>query len=250
VQTTLRFTQISAEGIGFANSTCGLTASGEAWCWGDNTFGKLGDGSTDNSPIPVRVQADVAFGSIHTGYFHSCGFGVTGELWCWGEQEADPGAFGARPVGLYTTPVIVHEDFRFTRLETGRNFTCGLTAQHAAYCWGSDWFGSLGQGQVIEGSAVPLQVVGGHSFVDISSTYFEELHALTPDGALYRWGSPGNDQVQTTPVTVAQVGFTQMESGGSPFDGGYAACGVIAGGGVYCARDDGLVRGVPAPVTP
>ena len=80
VQTSLQFTQISAEGVGpFSNSTCGLTASGEAWCWGANQFGELGDGTTNNSAVPVRVQADVPFSSIETGYFHSCGIAVTGE---------------------------------------------------------------------------------------------------------------------------------------------------------------------------
>jgi Regulator of chromosome condensation (RCC1) repeat len=254
VQTGLRFTGISAEGPGtFSNSTCGLTAAGEAWCWGANQFGQLGDGTTNSSAVPVQVQTDVPFSSIETGYFHSCGIAVTGELWCWGEQEVDPGAFGARPAGLYPTPVLVHDDFRFVALETLRNSTCGLTAQQLAFCWGSDNSGSLGQGQLTEGSAVPLQVTGGHSFISLSSTYFEEIHGLTPDGVLYRWGSPGNDVVQATPVMVAQIGFTQMDSGGSPFGvayGALGACGVIPGGAVYCVQDDGLSRGVPAPVTP
>jgi alpha-tubulin suppressor-like RCC1 family protein len=56
-----------------------LTAAGEAWCWGANQFGELGDGTTNNSAVPVRVQADVPFSSIETGYFHSCGIAVTGE---------------------------------------------------------------------------------------------------------------------------------------------------------------------------
>jgi hypothetical protein len=247
VQTALRFTQISAEG-GFASSTCGLTAAGEAWCWGDNHFAKLGDGTTTSSAVPVRVQSSVAFASIQTGYFHSCGLTATGELWCWGEQEANIGAFGARPAGLYPTPVALQQDFRFTDLSLGRNYTCGLTAEHAAYCWGTDWFGSLGNGQTE--SAVPLPVVGGHSFTALSAASFEENHALTTDGALYRWGSPGNDVSQTEPIALTDLHFIATDSGDDPFDGSGGACGIVAGNAVYCVEDEGLVRGVPAPASP
>ena len=98
--TDVRFTTISAEGLTVsANSTCGLTASGEAWCWGDNHFGKLGTRSTESSPVPVQVQSSVAFDSIWTGYWHVCARATAGELWCWGEQETDPGAFGGQFYG-------------------------------------------------------------------------------------------------------------------------------------------------------
>lgn len=246
VQTALRFTQISAEGIGFSSSTCGLTGAGEAWCWGDNRFGKLGNGTTESSAVPVRVQSDVPFTSVHTGYFHSCAVAVGGELWCWGEQETDTGAFGARPTGLYTTPVLLHPDFRFVRLATGRDYSCGLTAQHTALCWGANWFGSLGSGSANEPSAVPRPVVGGLSFVSLSPTSFEEVYALTPEGVLYRWGSPGNDNVQTTPISITDFRFLSADSGYEPVDFSNGACGLSSGNAVYCVRGDGLVRGVPA----
>jgi hypothetical protein len=250
VQTSLRFTQISAEGTGFVNATCGLTAAGEAWCWGDNHFGQLGDGSTTGSAVPVKVQSTVPFSYIRAGYFHSCAVATTGELWCWGEQEADPGAFGALAVGLYTTPVLLHEDFRFTQLTTGRNYTCALTGEGVPYCWGSDFNGGLGQGQVTDGSAVPLEVTGGHTFVAISSSSFEETHGLADGGALYRWGSPGNDNTQATPVRFGQAAFLQADGGDEPFRGGQGTCGIFLTGAVYCSSDDGETRGVPRPVTP
>ena len=250
VQTALRFTQISAEGVGpdFSNSTCGLTVDGEAWCWGDNAFGQLGNGTTESSAVPVRVQSDVPFTSVHTGFFHSCAVAVAGELWCWGEQETDIGAFGARPEGLYTTPVALHPDFRFAGLVTGRNYSCGLTIQRTAYCWGAYWFGSLGRSAATGPSAVPLPVDGGLSFATLGSTSFEEVYGLTPDGTLYRWGSPGNDIEQPAPVPVTDFRFSSVDSGSEPFDFANGACGIATGNAVYCVRSDGLVRGVPAPV--
>jgi hypothetical protein len=252
VQTTLRFSRISAEGVSrWYNSTCGLTAVGEAWCWGDNIFGKLGDGTTSNAAAPVRVLGDVVFASLQTGYFHSCATAAaTGELWCWGEQEAEIGAFGAKPEGLYTTPVVVHPDFRWTQLSTGRNYTCALTAQRAAFCWGTNWFGSLGTDPPTEATAVPLPVAGGHSFVSLSAAGFEGTHALRTDGVIYRWGSPGNDIPQPTPVPVTQLRFTEIDSGEEPFDATNGSCGISISGAVYCVRADDVVRGVPPETEP
>jgi alpha-tubulin suppressor-like RCC1 family protein len=252
VQTALRFTRISAQGdSAYINSTCALTAAGEAWCWGENSHGKLGDGTTTNSAVPVRVQSDVPFASIETGYFHSCALATTGELWCWGEQEIDPGAFGARPTGLYTTPVALHDDFRFTDVAAGWNYTCGVTAEHAAYCWGTNFSGGLGRDQTTASSAVPLPVTGGHSFLAVSAAGYEEVHALTPDGVVYRWGDIGFNNVQPTPVPVTDLRFAQVDSGDDPFDEDWkGACGIVDGNAVYCVRDDGQVRGVPAVATP
>jgi alpha-tubulin suppressor-like RCC1 family protein len=254
VQTAIRFTHISAEGSGnWSNSTCGLTAGGEVWCWGFNGLGKLGDGTTNNSAVPVRVLSDRPFAYLQAGHFHSCATASgNGELWCWGEQEADTGAFGARPEGLYTTPVVVHPDFRFVQLSTGRNYTCALTVQHTAFCWGANWFGSLGTDPPTYGSTVPLPVAGGHSFVSLSAAGFESTHALTADGVLYRWGSPGGDQVQATPVRVTELRFTQIDSGESdPFvlyNNG--SCGVATGGAVYCVDANDVLRGVPPAAEP
>ena len=252
VQTALRFTQISAEGSSdWSNSTCGLTAAGEAWCWGFNGLGKLGDGTTSNSAVPVRVLGDVPFAHLQTGYFHSCATATSnGELWCWGEQEADTGAFGARPEGIYTTPVLVHPDFRFAQLSTGRNYTCALTTQQAAFCWGANWFGSLGTDPQTYGSTVPLPVAGGHAFVKLSSAGFESTHGLTTDGVVYRWGSPGNDNVQATPIPVTELRFTEMDGGQEPFDFSSGSCGISAAGAVYCVNANDVLRGVPPPLVP
>jgi hypothetical protein len=226
----------------------GFTASGEAWCWGDNHFGKLGNGSTESSAVPVQVQSGVAFDSIWTGYWHVCARATTGELWCWGEQESDPGAFGAGPPGLHTKPVQVHPEFRFVQLSLGRDFTCAITSDQSTLCWGANIFGSLGNGTVSESSAVPGPVMGGHTFVSLSSSGIEETHGRTADGAIYRWGSPGNDVPGPVPVLVAHVALTSMDSGSEPLTlEAHGSCGIGANSAVYCVGNSGRVRGVPAP---
>ena len=54
---------------------------------GDNVSGKLGDGSTDDSAIPVQVTGGSTFANVAAGGEHSCAITLAGALLCWGEFE-------------------------------------------------------------------------------------------------------------------------------------------------------------------
>jgi alpha-tubulin suppressor-like RCC1 family protein len=64
--------------------TCGLTAQGEAWCWGQNYGGELGDGTYSTAQVPVRVQATVRFASLT--HRATCALTADGQAWCWGSN--------------------------------------------------------------------------------------------------------------------------------------------------------------------
>lgn len=89
---------------GFAHS-CALAVSGEGWCWGDNTWGQLGDNSMDLRTVPVTVLA-LAGGAagIVAGGLHTCALMLDAAVKCWGHnlygQIGDGTAFG-RPVPQY-----------------------------------------------------------------------------------------------------------------------------------------------------
>ena len=70
--------------------TCGVTAAGVAYCWGDNSTGMLGTGTTTSSSSPVAVAGGLIFATISAGRFHTCGVTTTRAAYCWG----DPGALG------------------------------------------------------------------------------------------------------------------------------------------------------------
>jgi alpha-tubulin suppressor-like RCC1 family protein len=71
--------------------TCGLTTAGAVYCWGDNTDGDLGNGSTTASSLPVQVDAVLGSSgfltgmtSIAAGGYHTCALTVTDLVDCWG----------------------------------------------------------------------------------------------------------------------------------------------------------------------
>ena len=99
-------------GLTFANLSvsdfshaCGVTLGGVAYCWGLNTDGQLGDGTTANELSPVVVREQPAFASVRPGGFHTCGLTGDGAAYCWGANytaQLGDGTYTAR-----LTPVAV-----------------------------------------------------------------------------------------------------------------------------------------------
>ena len=91
--------------------TCGLTVTGNAYCWGFNDFGQLGDGSTTGSLTPVLVSGGIRFSSISTQGGHTCGVTSVGDAYCWGENFL--GQLGDGTTINRLTPVLVSGGLSF-----------------------------------------------------------------------------------------------------------------------------------------
>ncbi len=70
-------------------STCALLSDDSVMCWGDNTYGQMGLGSTGGSqPLPIAVPALTHVREIRIGLEHACAVRSDLSVWCWGGNEA------------------------------------------------------------------------------------------------------------------------------------------------------------------
>jgi alpha-tubulin suppressor-like RCC1 family protein len=139
-----RFVQISTGDY----HTCGLTSSGAAYCWGANSNGQLGDGTTTDSSAngPQRVLGGLRLASISAGFEFTCGLTSRGAAYCWGDNDYGQLGDGTTTDSDENGPQPVIGGLRFASNQPGAFHTCGLTTRGATYCWGRNVEGQLGDG--------------------------------------------------------------------------------------------------------
>lgn len=191
----LAFASLSAG----AMRTCGLTASGAAYCWGRGQQSSLGDGTNSSSANPVPVSGSLAFSAVSAGASGTiCGVTTSGAGYCWGGGPLGDGTLNSSRV-----PVAVAGGLTFTSLSPGSGMTCGIATGGAVYCWG---FGALGPQP---GDLVPAPVSGGLVFSTVSagSGHYEGGFAcgVTTDGTAYCWGQNADGQLGTGTTTDSKV---------------------------------------------
>jgi alpha-tubulin suppressor-like RCC1 family protein len=189
---------------------CGLNARGDAYCWGQNGYGQLGDGTTAERATPVCARGGHRFRQLSAGSGYTCGATAEGEALCWG-RHGSPGAEGAlgrryAPDACggepcHQKPIRVAGDHRFVMVSAGSTHTCGLTEGGQAFCWGANQSLQLGV-------VTPKALAPGRNYppfeihapnpepvrVDVEARFSAitvgDAHscALTADGRAFCWG--------------------------------------------------------------
>jgi alpha-tubulin suppressor-like RCC1 family protein len=202
-----RFVQISTGDF----HTCGLTSSGAAYCWGANFEGQLGDGTTTISGVngPQAVIGGLKFASISVGYISTCGLTSSGAAYCWGSNGNGQLGDGTTTSSGVNGPQRVIGGLKFASIQPGAFHTCGLTSRGAAYCWGENNYGQLGDGTTTDSNANgPQRVLGGLKFASNQPGAFHTC-GLTTRGATYCWGRNVEGQLGDGTTTSSGVNGPQ-----------------------------------------
>jgi alpha-tubulin suppressor-like RCC1 family protein len=221
--TTPSLTDVVAVATGDVH-TCALLRNHRVRCWGDNSYGGLGDGSTTprNRAILVRNAAGTGplsgVTAITVGSFHTCALLTSGQVRCWGDNFS--GQLGSGSTALQSPlPTTVANESGESALQgvvqvtAGEHHTCARLASAQVRCWGGNQFHQLGNGSDAD-SGLPVAVApvsGGGVLNGVNQIDAGENHtcARSSSRRTLCWGSnshgelgDGTDDDHLRPVEV------------------------------------------------
>lgn len=189
------------------DTSCARRATGEAVCWGNNTTGQLGDGSTTSRSVPAPVIGVHDAIALALGRNFGCAVRADRSVLCWG--------LDGTTVDLVTRPV---EGLgRVAAITAGETHTCTLATDGSVSCW----YAGAPAGEYVRPALLPVIAIDAGS----SSTC-----ALTAGGDAYCWGWHGlasgtSDETVRVP---GLSGITEITSGGM------GGCARLRGGEIWC----------------
>ena len=231
--------------------TCVVTAEYTPYCWGLNSSGQLGNGSTANSNVPVAVTTSGALSGLKIrdvagGSYNSCAIDTTNALYCWGSNSY--GQLGTGNTASSTTAVAVPS----TGVLAGKSIrkvsmydqTCAIASDMKAYCWGQNVYGGVGNGtttNALSPAAVSTSgVLSGKKLTAIAAGFYSTC-ALSDEGKAYCWGYNSNGQLgngsttnSTTPVAVTATGALAGKYLWTLTAGADFYCAQATDGSAYC----------------
>src|SRR5258706_448626 len=203
--------------------TCEVDSGSVLKCWGDNTYGQVGNGTTSATGVAVPTQAQNATKSVAGGQDHTCAVTNGGRVRCWGRNNR--GQLGDGTTINHSSPT------NSTNLANGNNtvgagiaHSCVVTTGGGVKCWGANEAGQLGDGTFIDRSTA-TDVANLASGIAAIAAGGNRTCALTTTGAVKCWGSGTPFLTDVFPlgwgVTAISVGSAHV-------------CAIANGGMVWC----------------
>jgi len=253
VATACSAVPVIAAGIGVAmvssgsGHACSVFTDGTVSCWGLNSSGQLGDGTTNDSPVPVAVSGIETATAVSAGSGHSCALLADGHVSCWGSNIVGELGNGTTADSPVTAPVIVSNIDTAIAISAGFAGTCALLSNGTVRCWGSNSSGQLGTGTTAPAN-VPVPVSG--IFDAIAAVVWSSLDPSV--ASIGAEGVAAGTDPGTTVISAAAANFGV--NGGTnlavpePSPGLLGMTGVLSALGLAARRRQRANESNPAPV--
>ena len=220
--------------------TCALRSRGTVACWGDNTYGQLGDTSTTSTNEPVAADIDGVI-EIAAWGDHTCAIRSDGSLWCWGNNLYDQLGPDAEGLTHSPHPLQVRALENVVAVAPGSRSTCAVTHDGQAWCWGDNTYGQLGDGT--NTSRVDPALVAGLDGVRTLASGGIHMCAGRYDGSVWCWGRGfsgelGNGLTGAGASSTVAVPVQELDGVIAVAAGHATTCAVRVDGGSWCWGND------------
>lgn len=204
--------------------TCAALDGGKVMCWGDNSYGQIGDGTTVTPPGPTEVEGLVGAADpvvrVSVRHNTSCAVHSSGRLSCWGYNGYDE--LGLASSGSHVDPTTVN-GVQVRAVGAGDQHQCVIDPTRQALCWGSGAVGQIDNSLLF--NPAPVAIAG---FANASALTVGANHACIIDDTTQQvscWGSDSSGQ-----RGEGLDGFAVIDVSA----GRNHTCAVLEGGGVMC----------------
>jgi alpha-tubulin suppressor-like RCC1 family protein len=232
--------------------SCAVTTDAQVKCWGNNTYGQLGNGRTAAfvaHPTPALVvdAADSPLSGITSVTAaargqHTCALRSDQTVWCWGSNWHGNLGDGSEVQRAYATQVVSaagHALASIVDVSAGSMHTCAKKIDKTVWCWGNNQWGQLGIGYTSLKSTTPVQAFDADSYpLQGVEQLAADVHtcAVMTDARTWcwgynRWGQLGNQSTRDEPVPVLVQGLPSSTA----ISAGWAhTCALASDATVWC----------------
>ncbi len=169
---------------------------GALWAWGSNQpNGQLGNGTIINSNVPIQIGTATNWLAIYPGNQYTLGIRTNGTLWVWGSNPG--GVYGNGTTDSTVagrSPMQIGTDTDWKMVSGGYASVHAIKNNGTLWAWGSNLFGTFGNGNNTVSSLTPVQIGTDTNWSDISDGYNHTV-ALKTNGTLWTWGNNNNGQL-------------------------------------------------------
>ena len=176
------------------NHACAVLQNHQVRCWGDNSYGELGDGSLDprNRAVVVRNPAGTGpltgVASVSAGGGHTCALLVSRQVACWGDNFSGQLGTGGTDLQVERPTIVSNESGEsvlggVAQVSAGGNSTCARLTSGQVRCWGENEAHQLGNGTDADsGLPVAVSAPGGAGPLPASPSSMSAARTPAPDG--------------------------------------------------------------------